>query len=150
MSLDPATLAATLNQAFGAAAGAGDPTGQLLTALASTIQQQATQAATLLSQVASLEARMQAGQTATQAKTQQLVDTKTLGRVEKFKGAREDWPDWSFSFRAFLGGVDSRSVEALHWAAAQSDQITSTVIDLETEAELLHRLDSQIFTALSL
>ena len=96
MSLDPAALAATLNQAFGTAANAGDPGSQLLTALASTIQQQAVQAATLTSQVASLEARMQAGPT--QPKTQQLVDTKTLGRVEKFKGSRKDWPDWSFSF----------------------------------------------------
>ena len=79
-----------------------------------------------------------------------VVDTKRLGRVEKFRSAKKDWNDWSFSFRAFLGGVHPNAVEALAWAAQQADTVNSATIDLEAEAALLQTFDGQIYTALSL
>jgi hypothetical protein len=35
-----------------------------------------------------------------------FVDAKNLGRLGRFKGSNKDWQDWSFAFRAFLGGID--------------------------------------------
>ncbi len=106
---------------------------QVLNILAATVQQQASQATMMQQHIQNLEAKVSAG-TGSGANAG-LVDTKTLGRVEKFRGARKDWADCSFAFRAFLGGVDSKVVEALHWAAAQTEVISSVVVDLADAAK---------------
>ena len=131
MAVDPATLIQALQQALAGQQG-GEAVQQLLNILAATVQKQASQATMLQQHVQQLETRIAASAQAERSQTGAgLVDTKTLGRVDKFKGARKDWTDWSFAFRAFLGGVDPKAVEALHWAAAQAETITSVAIDLE-------------------
>ena len=70
--------------------------------------------------------------------------------MEKFRGGRKEWPDWSFTFRAFLSGVDGKALEAMSWSASQTETITDEAIDSELEAETIHKLDGQIYTALGL
>ena len=145
---DPAALAAALS-AMPPGGLSPDAGTALLGALAQTIAQQAAQATTMQQQLAALHDKV----TETKNKTgnrNMLVDTKTLGRVEKFRGARKDWSDWSFSFRAFLGGVHEHAVHALGWASSQSETITDKTIGEEAEGELLKDLNGQVYTALSL
>lgn len=78
------------------------------------------------------------------------MGTKTLGRIDKFKGGRREWLDWRFAFKAFLGGTDARATYCLNWAAAQNDPINDDATDLEDNADELRRLDGQVYTALSL
>ncbi len=119
-----------------------------MTELATTIQQQSSAAATLQQQIQQLEARVSAPGSASRAPTM-LVDSKNLGRLEKFKGGKKDWQDWSFAFRANLGGIDQQTVECLHWAAIQTETIIDKVIDLERNVEMAHRMNGQICAALS-
>ena len=141
-------LAQILQAALSGQAG-GDASAQLLMALAATVQQQSAQTSMLQQQLQSMEQRLQ---TASSSRDDRgtLVDTKTLGRVEKFRGSRKEWPDWSFSFKAFLSGVDGKALEAMSWAASQTDSITDEAIDQEEQAPIIHKLDGQIYTALSL
>ena len=141
MANHAAALQAALANSSGSDAGA-----QLLIALASTIQQQSAQTATLIQQVQQLEQQRSAPVRDT---SNILVDTKTLGRVEKFKGLKKDCQDWSFSFKAFLTS-NSMAVEALSWAVGQTDPITEAAIDLEANCETIHKLNGQIYTALNL
>ena len=76
------------------------------------------------SMMQSASASTQPAATGSGAPRNVLVDAKTLGKVEKFKGARKEWSDWCFSFKAFLGGADSPAVKAMNWAAAQVEPIT--------------------------
>eukprot|EP00975_Prorocentrum_lima_P006065 1309955-Prorocentrum_lima.AAC.1 len=69
--------------------------------LASTLQQQQATTAAMQNHITALEGRLAAR---TSSPPPSLVDTKTLGRVDKFEGQRKDWSDWSFSVRAFIGG----------------------------------------------
>ncbi len=78
-------------------------TAQLMTALATTIQQQATAVASLQQQSQHLEAKVSAPGSSSRVPI--FVDAKNLGRLEKFKGGKKDWQEWSFAFRAFLGGI---------------------------------------------
>ena len=141
-----ANLSAALQAALSSSSGS-DAGTQLLIALASTVQQQMTQTTALAQQIQQLEMQRV---TPLRNGANILVDTKTLGRVQRFKGQKKDWTDWSFSFRAYLGGVNSLAVEALDWAAVQMDPITDGAIDLEINSELVHELNKQIYTALCL
>ena len=141
-------LAAILQAALSGQAS-GDVSAQLLMSLAATVQQQSAQLTSLQQQLQQMEQRLQTA-SASRDERGTLVDTKTFGRVEKFRGAKKDWPDWSFSFRAFLSGVDGKALEALSWAASQTETITDEVIDLENNPDIIHRLSGQIYTALGL
>ena len=36
---------------------------------------------------------------------EQVVDTRVLGKVDKWTGSREAWPNWSFVIKAYDGAV---------------------------------------------
>ena len=95
---DPAALAAAIQGAI-PGGGGGDPATALLGARAQTISQQAAQAAAMQQQLVRLESKL-SETSAAALPSNALVDTKTLGRVEKFRGTRKDRSDWSFSFKA--------------------------------------------------
>ncbi len=141
-------LAQILQAALSGQAG-GDASAQLLLALAATVQQQSAQTTMLQQQLQSMEQRLQTASSSREDRGA-LVDTKTLGKMKKFRGGRKEWPDWSFTFRAFLSGVDGKALEAMSWAASQTNVITDEAIDSEVEAETIHKLDGQIYTALGL
>ncbi len=110
MAINPQRSAAVLQSAIGST-GSGDSNSQLFVALASTIQQKAVQSASLQQQLQQFEHKLLLA-TARDTTSSMSVDTKTLGRVENLRGARKAWPDWSFSFRTFRGGVDSKAAVA--------------------------------------
>ena len=43
-----------------------------------------------------------------------------------------------------------KALEALSWAASQTETITDEVIDFENNSDIIHRLNGQIYTALGL
>ena len=102
-------LAQLLQAALSGQAG-GDASAQLLMALAATVQQQSAQTAMLQQQLQTMEQRLQTASSSREDRGA-LVDTKTLGKMDKFKGGRKEWPDWSFTFKAFLSGVDGKALE---------------------------------------
>ncbi len=90
MAVNPHQLAAAVQAALSGISGA-DAGSQLVAALASTIEQQVVQSASLHEQLQQLEQKMM---TPTRdASSTVLINTKTLGRVSKFRGMRNDWPD---------------------------------------------------------
>ena len=120
-------LAQILQAALSGQSGS-DASTQLLMALSATVQQQAAQTTMLQQQLQTMEQRLQTA-SASREDRGALVDTKTLGKMEKFRGGRKEWPDWSFTFRAFLSGVDGKALEAMSWSASQTETITDEAID---------------------
>ena len=57
-----------------------------------------------------------------------LVDTRTIGKASTFTSEHMDWQEWSFQFTAYMGSANSKSVEALRWAAMQDDKITAAAV----------------------
>ena len=43
---------------------------------------------------------------ASSSQNQSLIDTRTLGKPEVFKGQAEDFPEWVFVFKAYMGCID--------------------------------------------
>jgi hypothetical protein len=141
-------LAQILQAALSGQSGS-DASTQLLMALSATVQQQAAQTTMLQQQLQTMEQRLAAA-SSTKDDRGGLVDTKTLGKMDKFKGGRKEWPDWSFTFKAFLSGVDGKALEAMSWAESQTDLISDEAIDSEDQSQIIHKLNGQIYTALGL
>ena len=130
-----------------------DAASQIVATMAEMLQQQQQQATYLHQQLLSVESRLQQTPpaptipltpTASVSQHPMLVDTKTLGKVDKFRGAKKDWVDWSFGLKAFLGGVDARAVKLLNWAANETDEISETDLDLLDEPEAARALNGQV------
>ena len=60
-----------------------------------------------------------------------LIDVKGLGRPREFSGKEEDFQQWSKKTAAFFAGVIKESEMMLEWAAEQTTEITTKLIDLE-------------------
>ena len=75
-----------------------------------------------------------------------LVDTRTSGKAPTFTGEHKDWPECSFQFTACMGSANSKSIEALRWAAMQDDKITAAAVVQQSFEE--H--NAQLYLALAL
>ena len=75
-----------------------------------------------------------------------LVDTRTIGKAPTFTGDHKDWPEWSFQFTAYMGSANSKSIEALRWAAMQDAKITAAAVVQQSFEE--H--NAQMYIALAL
>ena len=53
----------------------------------------------------------------------QLIDTKSLGKPEKFNGDESAWPTWSFVLLSWLECVSSDLVAAMMLAGEQTEEI---------------------------
>ena len=63
--------------------------------------------------------------------TPSLIDVNGLGRLKEFTGKEEDFQRWSKKTEAFFGGVIKESETLLEWAAEQTTEITTELIDRE-------------------
>ena len=63
--------------------------------------------------------------------TSSLTDVKGLGRPKEFFGKEEDFQQWSKKTEAFFAGVIKESEMMLEWAAEQTTEITTELIDRE-------------------
>ena len=63
--------------------------------------------------------------------TQSLIDVKGLGRPKEFSGKEEDFQQWSKKTEAFFAGVIKESEMMLVWAAEQTTEITTELINRE-------------------
>ena len=115
-AFDARAFAASISAAMAGLGQSGqDPAVQLLmSAMAMTIQQQADAAQDMQDRIKDLE-RGTAGRSSSSGARGGLIDTRQLGRIDKFRGLRKEWADWSFSFKAFLGGVERDAVKCLNW-----------------------------------
>jgi len=60
-----------------------------------------------------------------------LVDTKLLGKPEKYNNDRATWPEFSFSIRSYVGAISSDLLEAMTKAEALPAPIR--LVDLNTQ-----------------
>ena len=60
-----------------------------------------------------------------------LIDVKSLGRPKEFSGKEEDFQQWSNKTEAFFAGVIKESEVMLEWAAEQTTEITTELINRE-------------------
>ena len=63
--------------------------------------------------------------------TPSLIDVTGLGRPKKFPGKEEDFQQWSKKTEAFFAGVMKESEIMLEWAAEQTTEITTELINRE-------------------
>ena len=63
--------------------------------------------------------------------TPSLVDVNGLGRPKKFSGKEEDFQQWSKKTEALFAGVIKESETMLEWAAEQTTEITTELLDRE-------------------
>ena len=63
--------------------------------------------------------------------TPSLIDVKGLGRSKEFSGKEEDFQQWSKKTEAFFASVIKESEMMLEWAAEQTTEITTELIDCE-------------------
>ena len=57
-----------------------------------------------------------------------VVDTRILGRPERFDGKDAGWYDFKFEFENHMGAVNSTVVEMMEVAAKQQDTIPMSVM----------------------
>ena len=75
-----------------------------------------------------------------------LVDRRTIGKAPTFTVEPKDWPEWSFQFIAYMGSANSKSIEALRWAAMQDAKITAAAVVQQSFEEY----NAQLYLALAL
>ena len=63
--------------------------------------------------------------------TPSLIDVKGLGRPKEFSGKEEDFQQWSKKTDAFFAGVIKESEMMLEWAAEQTTEISTELINRE-------------------
>ena len=63
--------------------------------------------------------------------TPSLIDVKGLGRPKEFSGKEEAFQQWSKKTEAFFAGVIKESEMMLQWAADQTTEITTELINRE-------------------
>ena len=63
--------------------------------------------------------------------TPSLIDVKGLGRPKEFTGREEDFQQWSKKTEAFFAGVIKESGMMLEWAAEQTTEIATELINCE-------------------
>ena len=63
-----------------------------------------------------------------------VVDTRILGRPERFDGKDSGWHDFKFEFENYMGAVNSTVVEMMEVAAKQQDPIPMNVMTEEQKA----------------
>ena len=63
--------------------------------------------------------------------TPSLIDVNGLGRPKEFCGKEEDFQQWSKKTKAFFAGVIKESETVLEWAAEQTTEITTELINRE-------------------
>ena len=63
--------------------------------------------------------------------TPSLIDVKGLGRPKEFSGKEEDFQQWSKKTEAFFAGMIKESEVMLEWAAEQTTEITTELINRE-------------------
>ena len=63
--------------------------------------------------------------------TPSLIDVNGLGRPKEFSGKEEDFQQWSKKTEAFFAGVIKESEMMLEWAAEQTTEITTELINRE-------------------
>ena len=66
-----------------------------------------------------------------QKDTPSLIDVNGLGRPKEFSGKEEDFQQWSKKTEAFFAGVIKESEMMLEWAAEQTMEITTELINRE-------------------
>ena len=57
------------------------------------------------------------------AQTPPLVDARLLGRPKVYSGARVDWPQWKYVFKAYIGALNVEMHEHLESSEQQSQNI---------------------------
>ena len=60
-----------------------------------------------------------------------IIDVNGLGRPKEFSGKEEDFQQWSKKTEAFFAGVIKESEMMLEWAAEQTTEIATELIDPE-------------------
>ena len=63
-----------------------------------------------------------------------VVDTRILGRPERFDGEDANWYDFKFEFENYMGAVNNTVVEMMEVAAKQQDAIPMDVMTSEQKA----------------
>ena len=63
--------------------------------------------------------------------TPSLIDVNGLGRPKEFSGKEEDFQQWSKKTEAFFFGVIKESEKMLEWAAEQTTEIATELINRE-------------------
>ena len=66
-----------------------------------------------------------------QKDTPSLIDVNGLGGPKEFSGKEEDFQQWSKKTEAFFAGVIKESEMMLEWAAEQTMEITTELINRE-------------------
>ena len=57
-----------------------------------------------------------------------VVDTRLLGRPSTFGGAEAEWPDWSFSMRAYGAAIDAAFPGAMEVASRATAPVLVTTL----------------------
>ena len=57
-----------------------------------------------------------------------VVDTRLLGRPSTFGGAEAEWPDWSFSMRAYGAAIDAAFPGAVEVASHATAPVLVTTL----------------------
>ena len=57
-----------------------------------------------------------------------VVDTRSLGRPSTFGGAEAEWPDWSFSMRAYGAAIDAAFPGAMEVASRATAPVLVTTL----------------------
>ena len=74
----------------------------------------------------------------------QLIDTKSLGKPDKFNGDESAWPTWSFVLLSWLEFVSSELVAAMMLAGEQTESI-----DIDLMSDVNQRLSRQLYAMLT-
>ena len=74
-----------------------------------------------------------------------VVDTRILGRPERFDGKDAGWYDFKFEFENYMGAVNSTVVEMMEVAAKQQDMIPMSVMTADQKA-----VSQQLFYAMAM
>lgn len=61
--------------------------------------------------------------------TASVLDTKLLGKPEKFSGQEEQWRDWSFVTRSYIGLMNPRLVQMLKISEQLENPIDEATLD---------------------
>ena len=68
-----------------------------------------------------------------------LIDTRTLGKPEPFKGTAEEFPDWVFIFKAYMGCINPQFTALLGRAESTGTPLVNRSLTAQEE-QLSHQL----------
>jgi hypothetical protein len=69
--------------------------------------------------------------------TSSAIDTKLLGKPNKYGGMRADWPSWKYVFKAYVGAVNVLMLERLEASEGTVGPITLVGIGQESKQEAM-------------